>query len=169
MADFVLSSEDRQLLDTWLADPATSNRLRTRARVVVALAEGLADREVARQCGVARQTVSLWRRRVQQAATVRTILADAPGRGRKPLVAAGTRAAVCEAHDRARRAGRPRSVRDLAREFGLSAATVHRTLKAGRLRGELAAPGDSGQAAGPWPVDSGAGSVTPGDPGIPAA
>lgn len=131
MSDFVVSLADREQLREWLTDPSTPRRLRARAEVVAALADGLADREVARHYKVARQTVALWRRRVIEQGTVWTLTVDAPGRGRKPSVPPEVRARICEAYRRALDAGRPRSVRDLAREFGLSAATVHRTLKAG--------------------------------------
>ena len=144
MQEFVISPEEREQLEEWLADPDTSPRLQVRAQVVLALAGGLADREVARHCGVARQTVALWRRRVQQHGTVSTILRDAPGRGRKPSVPADVRAEIYAAYDRARRDGRARSVRDLAQQFGLSAATVHRALKAGRSSAEPAPPAAPG-------------------------
>lgn len=131
MSDFMVSSADREQLRLWVTDPATPNRLRRRAELVAALADGLADREVARQLDLARQTVALWRRRVLETGSVLTLTMDAPGRGRKPSVPPAVRARLCEAYRLAQHAGRPRSVRDLAREFGLSAATVHRTLKAG--------------------------------------
>ena len=162
MQEFVITSEDREQLEAWLGDPDIAPRIQMRAQVVLALAGGLADREVARQCGVARQTVALWRRRVQQEGTVHTILTDAPGRGRKPSVPADVRAEICAAYERARRDGRTRSVRDLAKEFGLSAATVHRALKAGRARAELTPPETSSVLAPPW-LGTSAEEVSPGD------
>lgn len=129
MAVIAIRAEERAQLQTWMSDPETPLRLRTRARVVLALASGLSDREVARQEGVARQTVSLWRHRVVAQGSALTITEDAPGRGRKPSVPAGIRAAIRQAHEAARLNGQPRSIRDIAREFSLSAATVHRALK----------------------------------------
>jgi transposase len=125
-----LSPADRELLERWTSTPSTPPRLLLRARVVLALASGLSDREVARSLLVARQTVALWRRRVTAHASVRTIMSDAPGRGRKPSVPVATRESVRQAWLEGQRNGTPRSVRDLARQFGLSPATVHRTLKA---------------------------------------
>ena len=129
MTRLPLSAADREMLERWVNAPATPPRLVLRARVVLALADGLSDREVARHLNVARQTVALWRRRVLTQGSVRTITTDAPGRGRKPSVPASTREAVRAAWQEGQRLGNPRSVRDLAREFGLSPATVHRTLK----------------------------------------
>ena len=125
-----LSPADRELLERWTSTPSTPPRLLLRARVVLALASGLSDREVARSLLVARQTVALWRRRVTAHGSVRTIMTDAPGRGRKPSVPVATREAVRQSWLEGQRNGTPRSVRDLARQFGLSPATVHRTLKA---------------------------------------
>ena len=130
MNRLVISSSDRDLLQRWIETPSTPPRLVLRARVVLALAGGLSDREVARHLGVARQTVALWRRRVQTQGSVSTITTDAPGRGRKPSVPAAVRAAVLQSWLVGQQNGNSRSVRDLAREFGLSPATVHRTLKA---------------------------------------
>ena len=76
------------------------------------------------------------------------IMTDAPGRGRKPSVPADVREAVRKAWLEGQQKGVPRSVRDLARQFALSPATVHRTLKAGpaqnsppRAAPALASPG----------------------------
>jgi transposase len=140
MARLTISDQDRNLLERWLSDDDVPERLATRARVVLSLADGTSDREVARTLSVARQTVSLWRRRVMAAGAVSVITTDAPGRGRKPSVPAEQRAAVCEAWRRGQTTGRLRSVRDLAREFALSPATVHRALKAGGCQAGGGAP-----------------------------
>lgn len=132
-------------MHSWLSNDRTPERLRTRAAIVLALSEGLSDREVARKLTVARQTVALWRRRVTEKGSAFTITTDAPGRGRKPSVPETARQAVCAAYRVAALDGRPRSVRDLAREFGMSPATVHRTLRAHLNQQEL------GELAGPRP------------------
>lgn len=151
MARLPISPSDREQLLQWAGDHEVSPRLQTRARVVLALASGTSDREVSRELGVARQTVALWRRRVSASGQVGVILADAPGRGRKPSVPAIVRDSICQAWLAGRACGAPRSVRDLARQFGLSAATVHRTLKAGvRSWGsDPRAGGAAGRAEGP--------------------
>jgi transposase-like protein len=128
MAALLLSAADRQLLLKTLED-TQAPRVQTRARVVLALASGVSDREVARKVGVARQTVALWRSRVLSAGGAGVIKTDAPGRGRKPSVPADVRKAIRAAWQVSARTGSPRSVRDLARQFGLSPATVHRALK----------------------------------------
>ena len=130
MTRLPLSSSDRELLERWVDSSTSPARLVLRARVVLALADGLSDREVARNLDVARQTVALWRRRVLQQGSVRTITTDAPGRGRKPSVPEATRKLVYRTWLESQDQGVPRSVRDLAKQFNLSPATVHRTLKA---------------------------------------
>jgi transposase len=139
MSTLRLSAADRQMLEGLIASPDTPARLALRAHVVLALASGMSDREVARHLNAARQTVALWRRRVGLQGTAQAIATDAPGRGRKPSVPLTTREAVRAAWEDGRRSGLPRSVRDLARQFGLSPATVHRTLK-GNLARPVAAP-----------------------------
>jgi transposase len=129
MSRLPLLPTDRATLQVWAASPVTPARLALRARILLGLADGLSDREVARRLGIARQTVALWRRRVLAHGSVRTITTDAPGRGRKPSVPSTTREAVREAWLAGHAVGTPRSVRDLARQFGLSPATVHRTLR----------------------------------------
>jgi transposase len=146
-----LTAADRDLLERWTSTPSTSPRLLLRARVVLALASGLSDREVARSLLVARQTVALWRRRVVAHGSVRTIMNDAPGRGRKPSVALATREAVRQAWLEGQRTSNPRSVRDLAKQFNLSPATVHRTLKA--------SPETSGAVPLPGPPEPEGGSA----------
>lgn len=130
-----IGDQERKRLQQWIDDPDTPSRLKARASVVLALCEGISDREIARRLGVARQTVALWRRRVASGHSALVITTDAPGRGRKPTVPSEVRSAVWETFCRSVQAGRQRSVRDLAREFGLSAATVHRTLKAAERQG----------------------------------
>ena len=151
-----LSPADRELLERWTSTPSTPARLMLRAQVVLALARGLSDREVARSLQVARQTVALWRRRVLAHGSVRTIMSDAPGRGRKPSVPSTTRDAVRETWLEGQRNGSPRSVRDLARQFGLSPATVHRTLKA--------SPAASDGSPAPVTPASSAAGIDHGDP-----
>lgn len=133
---------ERRQLEQWASSSVGSKRLAKRARIVLALADGYSDRESARLVGAARQTVALWRRRVLSAGSILAITMDAPGRGRKPLVPAATREAVRRAWLESQRQGTQRSVRDLARAYQMSPATVHRTIRGlGR-----AAPGAAGEA-----------------------
>jgi transposase-like protein len=56
-----------------------------RARIVLLSAAGQPDLAVARQLGVNRHTMRLWRQRFRERSLAG--LEDAPGRGRKPVLA----------------------------------------------------------------------------------
>ena len=60
---FVLSTEEREALEAWLRRPKTAQALATRARIILACAEGKSRMVVARECGVIPWTVSKWRGR----------------------------------------------------------------------------------------------------------
>src|SRR3954454_9055416 len=62
-APLILSDDERQKLQTWAARPKSTQRLATRARIVLACAEGLDNKDVAARLGVNTVTVSKWRKR----------------------------------------------------------------------------------------------------------
>lgn len=123
-----LSRNDRDWLGTFLATRHVPARLKLRARIVLALGAGNPNRAVARDLDVSRQTVALWRSRVL-AYGVRTVAADAPGRGRKPVIPVAKRQAVRRAWLDSHRRGCRLSVRALATTFGLSSSTAHRIVE----------------------------------------
>ena len=58
-----LTDEEREQLVRWQRRRKSSQALALRSRIVLACAEGHANREVARDCGVSAATVGKWRRR----------------------------------------------------------------------------------------------------------
>jgi transposase len=62
-ASLTLSDDERQKLETWANRPKSTLRLATRARIVLACAEGLDNKEVAARLRVNTVTVGKWRRR----------------------------------------------------------------------------------------------------------
>jgi hypothetical protein len=123
-----LTPRDRDWLETFLSLRRVPPRFKVRARIVLALGAGEPDRAVAREQGVSRQTVALWRTRVL-AHGVQTVASDAPGRGRKPVIPAAKRQAVRRAWLESHRRGCRLSVRALASTFGLSSSTAHRIVE----------------------------------------
>jgi transposase len=62
-ASLTLSDDERQKLETWANRPKSTLRLATRARIVLACAEGLDHKEVAARLRVNTVTVGKWRKR----------------------------------------------------------------------------------------------------------
>jgi transposase len=58
-----LSAEERQVLEGWTRRRKTSQALASRARIVLACADGGSNTEVADALGVSRATVAKWRSR----------------------------------------------------------------------------------------------------------
>jgi DNA-binding NarL/FixJ family response regulator len=63
MAELIRSADERQTLKTWASRPKSTQRLATRARIVLACAEGQGNKAVAAKLGVCSATVGTWRRR----------------------------------------------------------------------------------------------------------
>lgn len=78
----VLSDEERATLTSWARSRTAAARLVTRAKIVLAAADGAENQDIARDLGLARGTVATWRRRFAAERLV-GIEHERPGRGRK--------------------------------------------------------------------------------------
>lgn len=116
-----ISARARALLVKWSRSRTLATRVVLRSRIILLLAESGSVRSVATTLGVARGTVLLWRRRFIQHGPD-TLLHDASGRGRKPVLEPSVRETLRA--DR-KQNGAP-SGRTRARELGVSASTVSR-------------------------------------------
>src|SRR4051795_2231096 len=63
LAELVLTEDEKQTLTIWASRPKSTLRLATRARIVLACAEGLENQAVAARLRVCSATVGTWRRR----------------------------------------------------------------------------------------------------------
>jgi transposase len=63
LAELVLTEDERQTLTTWASRPKSTQRLATRAKIVLACAEGLENKRVAARLHICPATVGTWRRR----------------------------------------------------------------------------------------------------------
>lgn len=119
-----VSGPDRAELEQWLRAQSIPQALATRARIVLGSAAGESVRALARRLGLTQTTVCLWRRRYREAglAGLRTL----PRAGRPRRITAAKEQAVISATLRKPHAATHWSARRLAREVGLSPATVHR-------------------------------------------
>src|SRR6266851_4540542 len=104
-----ISGADRAELEHWLRAQSIPQALATRARVVLGSAAGESVRGLAARLGVTQTTVCLWRRRYRSAGL--------DGLRTKPRMGRPRRKPKAATHWSARR---------LAKQVGLSPATVHR-------------------------------------------
>jgi transposase len=94
-ARFALEADDRAYLERWSRMKTELQRTVLRCRIVLLLADGFSAREVARQVGVSRHTVALWRRRFLEEGRD-ALRRDRPGRGRRPSTLSADCAIACE-------------------------------------------------------------------------
>src|SRR5262245_60691246 len=129
-----VSPEDRQWLEALIRSGKTAQRVALRARMVLGAADGRANHALAKELGVSRPTLLLWRQRYV-AAGVAGRLKDAPRPGRKKRIRAEKIEAVVNATLHTTPADATHwSVRTLAQRQHVSPATVHRIWQAHNLQ-----------------------------------
>lgn len=96
-----LSPQERSTLQSWARARRQPQRLVQRAHIVLLAAEGIENQRIARQLGISRPTVQLWRQRFL---ALRTggLEHDAPRAGRLPRIPGRQVAAIVEATLRSR-------------------------------------------------------------------
>ena len=119
-----VSKVDRAQLEAWLRSQSIAHALATRARIVLGSAEGESIRALAERLKVTQRTVCLWRRRY--ASRGLDGLRNRPRAGRPRRITPTQEQAVVSATLRKPKTATHWSGRRLAKEVGLSAATVHR-------------------------------------------
>jgi transposase-like protein len=121
---FVVGRKDRETLKQWIRSPTMPQQWVLRARIVVASGEGEGVRQIARRFEVTPATVCQWRSRYVEKGLAG--LRTRPRRGRPRVITDAKERAVV-----AKTLSQPKAVthwscRSLAKEVGLSPATVHR-------------------------------------------
>jgi len=99
-AGLTIDPADRMTLERWSRMRTAPQRTVLRCRIVLMLGDGLSAREVARQLGVSRHTVDLWRKRYLEEGR-EALLRDRPGRGRRAASLRAECAVACEHISRA--------------------------------------------------------------------
>ena len=132
-----LSAEETTALETWTRGRSLPMRVVERARIVRLAADGKQNQEIARELGVSRPTVQLWRQRFL-ALRLAGLEKDAPRPGRIPRISAKKIRAVVEAtlHTTPPNATHW-STRSMAAAQGLSEATIRRVWKQHNLKPHL--------------------------------
>lgn len=130
----LLASGDQAVLEGLVRGRNTAQKVALRARIILGAAEGFSNNRLARQWGVTRPTILLWRQRYAQAG-VASLLRDAPRPGRRKRIGARQVEALVNAtlHTTPRDATHW-STRTLARAQGVSEATVRRIWRAHGLQ-----------------------------------
>ena len=133
----VLSPEERATLAIWERGRSFSLRLMQRARIVTLASNGVLNQDIARELGVSRPTVQLWRERFL-ALRVAGLEKDAPRPGRLPGIPEKKVWAVVDATLRTKPpAATHWRVRTMAAAQGISPASVQRIWKQHNLKPHL--------------------------------
>ena len=82
-----VSEHDREVLEALVRSGRTAQRVVLRANIILGAARGEANNRLAKELGVSRPTILLWRERYRQAG-VDGLMKDAPRPGRRKKVSA---------------------------------------------------------------------------------
>jgi transposase len=129
----VLSEEERGKLEEWARRPKTAQRLAQRARIVLGCADGLENRQVARQLRITDQTVCKWRERFRSARLEGLADEPRPGAPRK-ITDAHVEAVITRTLEMAPPHRTHWSTRSMADATGMSQSAVSRIWRAFSLQ-----------------------------------
>ena len=122
------------MLERWVAAHKTPQSVVMRARIVLGAAAGTSNSHLARELGVSRPTVIMWRERFAQDGP-HALTETKPGRGRKPMISSAKVRAIVEATTQTTPPGQTHwSCRQMATAQGVSPATVQRIWDAHGLK-----------------------------------
>jgi transposase len=125
----VLSEAERRTLENWAKRRKTAQGLALRARIVLACAEGRSNTAVSARLGISRTTVTKWRARF----LARRLdgLGDEPRPGvPRTITDAQVEEVVVRTLEETPEGATHWSKRELARQVGISATSVHRIWRA---------------------------------------
>ncbi len=129
-----ISADQRSTLQAWVRAHNTPQSVVLRARIALLAADGLSNSGIAREVGVSRPTVILWRERFRQRGP-EGLTKIAPGRGRPVTYNADRVKQIIEATTQSTPPGATHwSTRTMAKAQGVSKATVQRIWSAHGLR-----------------------------------
>jgi transposase len=129
-----VSPEQRRTLEAWVRAQNSPQSVVLRARIVLLAANGLPNSRIAREVGVSRPTVILWRQRFLQGGPC-ALSEIAPGRGRRVTYGAERVNQIVQATIQTKPRGATHwSTRTMAKAQGLSKATVQRIWSAHGLQ-----------------------------------
>src|SRR5271165_6885796 len=130
-----ISHDQRAELERLVAASTTPQRLVKRAKIVLLRAQGCTQWGTAAQAGVSRPAVIRWERRF--AGLGLAGLVDAPGRGRKPSISEAKKEKLITQATQPPPNRTRWSVRSMARQVGISPASVQRIWAANEIKPHL--------------------------------
>ena len=132
-APLVVSAEQRRTLEAWTRAHTTPKIVDTRARIVLAAAEGKSNNAIASELEVTRTSVIAWRKRFA-AEGVESLGRVRPGRGRPRTITAAIVAKIVHLTLNTVPEGATHwSCRTMAKQAGVSPASVQRVWREHRL------------------------------------
>ena len=124
-------------LEKWVGSPTTQQRTVVRSRIVLMAAGGMANHAIARELGVSRPTVLLWRKRFEKEGPA-GLVRDRPRGSGKPRLSLEKVKEIVEATLHTKPQGATHwSVRTMAQAQGVSPAAVQRIWAAHGLKPHL--------------------------------
>ena len=130
----VLKGDVRRKLERQSRGRSTAARVVLRSRIVLLASDGLQNKQIAEKLGVAPRMVALWRGRFLESG-IEGLLKDAPRPGRAPSISAEATAALIAKTTQSTPANATQwSTRTMARETGISKASVSRIWRANGLK-----------------------------------
>src|SRR5260221_11657501 len=130
----VISAEDRRLLETWTRAHSAPQSVAMRCQVILLAADGVANNAIAKELGISRPTVLLWRDRFDVGGP-QALVAVAPGRGRpRTITAAKVKRVVTATTQTTPKTATHWSTRTMAQAQGVSPLTVQRIWNAHGLQ-----------------------------------
>lgn len=129
-----MTQEQRRVLETWVRAANTPQSVVMRAKIAILAADGRSNYRIARDVGVSRPTVILWRERFRQGGP-EALTEIAPGRGRRVQYGAERIREITEATTQTKPSGATHwSTRTMAKAQGVSKATIQRIWSAQGLQ-----------------------------------
>jgi transposase len=132
-APLILSDDERQKLETWASRPESTQRLANRARIVLACAEGLDNKDVAARIRVNTVTVGKWRKRFLEDRLDGLTDEPRPGAPRR-ILDARVEEVVTKTLEEKPKAATHWSTRGMAQAVGLSQSAIVRIWNAFGLK-----------------------------------
>ena len=130
----VLSKDQQKQIERWLAALGTPQQIAVRCRIILAVAGGKSEVEIAAENGVNRKTVRLWRERFLTRG-LQGLWEIAPGRGRKATYSSERIKTMIDATLQSKPKGSTHwSCRSMAAAQGISKSTVSNIWRSHNLK-----------------------------------